>query len=72
MQWNAIILPFSSQLWFAVVVVMATLAACLASAHALRRRYANAEDGDFGVSHAVFIVYAALCQQGMQLAGRFP
>jgi hypothetical protein len=64
MQWNAIILPFSPQLWLVVIAVMALLAVCLASAHRLSRRYGNAEDGDFPFSRAVFIVYAAVCQQG--------
>jgi hypothetical protein len=64
MQWDTIILPFSSQLWFAVGVVMAMLTACLPSVHRLSRRYGNIEDRDFGFLQAVFIVYAAVCQQG--------
>jgi hypothetical protein len=64
MQWNAVILPFSSQLWLAVVVVIATLTACLASGHGLVRRYGYVEDRDFGFPQAMFIVYAAVCQQG--------
>jgi hypothetical protein len=64
MQWNTIILPFSPQLWFAVVVVMVILTACLASAHRLSHRYGNIEDRDFGFLQAMFIVYAAVCQQG--------
>jgi hypothetical protein len=67
MQWNTIILPFSSQLWLAVAVVMATLTACLASAHSLSRRYTNIEHRDFGFPQAMFIVYAAVCQQGTWL-----
>jgi hypothetical protein len=64
MQWNAIILPFSPQLWLAVIFVLALLAVCLASAHRLNRHYGNADDEDFRFSRAAFIVYAAVCQQG--------
>ncbi|XP_021923392.1 probable glutamate receptor isoform X2 [Zootermopsis nevadensis] len=64
MQWNSILVPFTWQLWIAVCVVMVLLIVCLATTHRLNCHYENVEDKDFGFMEAIFIVYAALCQQG--------
>jgi hypothetical protein len=65
MQWNAIVLPFCWQLWVAVGVAMVVLVLCLATTDWLIRHYNNDEDRNFGFGGAVFIVYSAICQQGV-------
>jgi nucleoside diphosphate kinase len=65
MQWNAIVLPFCWQLWVAVGVAMVVLVLCLATTDWLIRHYSNDEDRNVGFAEAVFIVYSAICQQGM-------